>query len=48
MAVRLSLSTKTGLDFYMGLPVEELLAITEEVIEYGKENRIRNSSDGRR
>nr|DAW23473.1 MAG TPA: hypothetical protein [Caudoviricetes sp.] len=48
MAVRLSLLTKTGLDFYMGLPVEEFLAIAEEVIEYGKENRIRNSSNGRR
>ncbi len=48
-AVRLSMSTNTGLDFYLKLPVAEFMDITREVIEYGKQtNRIRNSNADRR
>lgn len=50
MAVRLSMSTNTGLDFYINLPIAEFIDIAKEVVEYGKQqkNRIRNSTSGRR
>jgi hypothetical protein len=48
VAVRLSLSTNTGFDYYTGIPIPDFIDVAKEVVEYGKEqNRIRNSNRGR-
>ena len=44
ICIRVSLATKTGLEYLMNLPVLDLLDLVKELGELGKQKRIRNGN----
>lgn len=42
------MSTNTGIDFFMDLPVEDFIDIAKEVSEIGKKNNLRTGARNRR
>lgn len=42
------MATNTGIDFFTGLPLEDLLDVAKEVAEIGKQNNIRTGARNRR
>nr|DAE68881.1 MAG TPA: hypothetical protein [Caudoviricetes sp.] len=42
VCLQMAISTRTGLDYFMKMPVTELLELVKELNDIGKKQRVRN------